>query len=166
MFSKTICWYIVCFWMSLKKIENNIKNFILHYIILFAIMNELPIIEDIDRLEDSRFWLGFRIFVSDESKNVTCKIENAQKCCEVYGAFTPTPLEDFIGAVYYDVTFQDNMEGFNETNISCIDETVQKVITVRTSRGNIVFCLYNCHNGYYSHDTYVKTQYGIVKERI
>jgi hypothetical protein len=36
--------------------------------------------------------------MTDSSKNIICKIENGQQCCENFGVYTENELNDFIGA--------------------------------------------------------------------
>jgi hypothetical protein len=114
----------------------------------------LPIIiENIETFDDPEHWMGYNITMSDTTKNITCKIENAHICCEKWGIHTETKLNDFIGAEYYSIVTKIKKK--ND------DELVTLVVTISTNRGNIILHLYNDHNGYYSHDVFIECEKGI-----
>jgi hypothetical protein len=103
------------------------------------------IIQDIEVLDSKYTWLGYAFKMSDDSKNITCKISNIQNCCEKFGIYTNSNLDEFIGAEYHSV---DIVKKRDEDKYQCYPMVIVEV-TVHTNRGNIVVQLYNEHNGYY-----------------
>jgi hypothetical protein len=55
---------------------------------------EMPsnIITNIETFDDPSRWMGYRIIMSDEEENITCKIENNLYCCENWGIHTISNL--------------------------------------------------------------------------
>ena len=119
------------------------------------------IIQDIEVLDSKYTWLGYAFKMSDNSKNVTCKISNMQNCCEKFGIHTKCNLDEFIGAEYQSV----NIVKKHENEHYC-DTMVIVEVTVQTNRGKIIVQLYNEHNGYYPHDFYVQSEHGQNTERM
>jgi hypothetical protein len=114
----------------------------------------------IEKHETKYEWLGYTIHMSDRSKNITCKISNAANCCEKFGVHVQnTNLSEFIGAEYQAVYITEKI-----TNDCDLVVIVQ--ISIHTNRGPIVIQLYNEHNGYYAHDFYIQTEYGMKIEKL
>jgi hypothetical protein len=109
------------------------------------------IITNIETFDYPEYWMGYRIVMSDTTKNIICKIQNARNCCEKWGIYTKNNLNAFIGAEYYSIDIcKQNKKKYEEMRI--VD------ITVATNRGNITLHLYNEHNGYYSHDVFIQSE--------
>lgn len=105
------------------------------------------------RVIDSKYrWAGYEFTMSDKSKNITCKISNSQNCCEKYGIYTKSVLQDFIGAEYHSVNVTKRID--NPRNLLAIVE-----VSIHTNRGVILLQLYNEHNGYYPHDFFTQTEH-------
>jgi hypothetical protein len=111
-------------------------------------------VESIETFDDPGYWMGYKIRMSDHTKNIICKIENAHNCCEKWGIYTTSTLDDFIGAEYYSVYV-------SKIHKKDYEEMRMIVITITTNRGNITLHFYNEHNGYYSHDVFVESENGI-----
>jgi hypothetical protein len=110
------------------------------------------IITKIETIKNNVQWDGYKIEMSDDSKNIICKIDNRQDCCEVFGIFSPDSkdFDKFIGAKYLSVNFKvihpDN------------DLMNEFVVTIHTNKGDIKLILYNQHEGYYPHDIYFQSE--------
>jgi hypothetical protein len=118
----------------------------------------LNIIQHIETFDDTGYWMGYKIIMSDPNKNITFKIENSGYCCEKWGIHTENKLDKFIGAKYYSIKIGNiKIDG---DDMSIID------ITINTNRGNIVLQLYNQHNGYYAHDVFIQSEKGITNIRL
>jgi hypothetical protein len=126
----------------LKKVNKPVK------------MSSLPIIENIEKFDDPYYWLGYKIIISDYTKNITCKIENSRNCCEKWGVYTKSNLNTFIGAEYYSIDISE-IKSQKYEDMKMVD------ITISTNRGNIIIHLYNEHNRYYSHDVFIESDKGI-----
>ena len=114
----------------------------------------LNIITNIETFNDPSYWMGYRIIMSDATKNITGKIENTRNCCEKWGIHTKSNLNEFIGAEYYSIHIcEQKRKKYEEMRM--VD------ITVTTNRGNITLHLYNEHNGYYLHDVFIQSENGI-----
>ena len=111
-------------------------------------------IKEIETFDDPGHWMGYKIIMNDNTKNITCKIENDHKCCEKWGIHTKSNLNEFIAAEY---------QSINIRKIKKEDDGEMKMvtITVSTNRGNIILHLYNQHNGFYSHDVFIESEKGI-----
>lgn len=112
------------------------------------------IIKSIETFDDPNNWMGYEIKMSDSKKNITCKIENYSKCCEVWGVSTKSDVNKFIGAEY-------NSIDVSEIKSNDCDEMIIIDITITTNKGNIILQFYNEHNGFYSHDLYIQSETGI-----
>jgi hypothetical protein len=114
----------------------------------------LTIITNIETFDDPGYWMGYKIIMSDTTKNITCKIENSRNCCEKWGIHTKSNFNEFIGAEYYSIDI-------HKQNRKKYEEMRMVNITITTNRGIITLHLYNEHNGYYSHDVFIESQNGI-----
>jgi hypothetical protein len=92
--------------------------------------------------------------MSDPSKNITCKIQNGQKCYEKFGIHTENDLNNFIGAEYNSVHIGEVI-----SNREDYDYMVSIEITIDTNKGKMKIQFYNEHNGYYSHDVFIQTEH-------
>ena len=114
-----------------------------------------PIIKNIEAFDDKLHWIGYKIIMSDSTKDITCKIENAHKCCEKWGVYTKSNLDEFIGAEYRSIDVSKiKKEEYEEMRM--VD------ITITTNRGSITLYLYNEHNGYYSHEVFIESEKGVI----
>lgn len=43
-------------------------------------------ITHVETFDQPERWKGYKITISDETKNIVAKIENASICCEVWGS--------------------------------------------------------------------------------
>ena len=111
-------------------------------------------IQAIKKFDNPNQWLGYKIVMSDTTKNIVCKIDNEHICCEKWGVYVKTELEQFIGAEYYSVHI-------GKINRDDDDEMTTLNITINTNKGPIDILFYNQHNTYYPHDVYIKTKIGI-----
>ena len=119
-------------------------------------MSEPVIIQTITLCDTHFQWLSYEFVMNDKTKNIVCKIENGQSCCEHFGISVDKDIKDFIGAEYLSVTVEDP-----EKDEAEYDEGAYIRVTVNTNRGPLVMMLYNIHNGYYRHDTYIESEHGI-----
>ena len=117
-------------------------------------------IQSVEMNDEPPRWLGYKVVMSDPSKNITCKISHEQECCEQYGAHVDAPLESFVGATYVSVTTEEQVGRVHED----MDMSVRVIVCLHTDRGTITMTLYNEHNGYYCHDFYIETEHGILQK--
>lgn len=113
-------------------------------------------------------WIGYKILMNDPTKNIDLKMDNTKWCCEQFGIYTninnfcknqsnnsANDISHFIGAKYLDVIIRKIEKEDNIYTTTC------KInITVKTDKGNITFCLYNDHNGYYKHQCVIDSEKG------
>ena len=81
-------------------------------------------------------------------RSIKLLIENEQDCCEEWGYLsTPDNYNDFIGAEIY--SYSNNLvKNYNEDKYA-------QFINFLTSNGELIFTVYNLHNGYYSHGCFI-----------
>ena len=142
-----------------------------------SITKPVTTIKKITKINEPECWLGYIFTMSDESKNITCKIENYHRCCEKWGVHTMNLsihsgdkelfsgvetkentkllLNDFIGAEYISVNI-----GKVNIDRETYDYTVTIEIYIHTSKGIINIQFYNIHNSYYEHDVSIMTEHG------
>lgn len=116
--------------------------------------NTPVIITEIEKMEDGIRWDGYKIFMSDKNKNIVCKISNRALCCEKFGVYCKNKnLDKFIGAEYLGVKIEkkENEEKYE------VDGKIN--ILIETNKGTINILLFNEHNGYYSHDYFIQTEF-------
>ena len=105
-------------------------------------------------------WIGYKVVMSDASKNIICKMNNYQQCYEDFDVvINPrlVPPSDFIGAEYYSVEVKDDdVNKYNDE--SYFNRAI--IVIIRTNKGILTILLYNEHNGYYNHEIYIKTEKG------
>jgi hypothetical protein len=113
-------------------------------------------IQHIYLIDDPYEWQGYKIVMSDPSKNIVCKISNIANCCERFGIFVNNELTTFIGAEYQSVSIPKREDKVNDWHdgMRIVD------VAIQTDRGEILIQLYNEHNGYYRHDFFTETEHG------
>ena len=87
------------------------------------------IIENITIFNEPEFWYGYTFTMSDTSKNITCKIENFHKCCEKFGVYTKSVLNDFIGSEYHSIDIKNVI-----SNREDYDQMVSMEICIHTNK--------------------------------
>jgi hypothetical protein len=107
-------------------------------------------IKSIETFDNPDYWVGHKFIMSDSSMDITCKMENSHKCCEKWGVYTESNLNEFIGAEYYSLDVV-------EKNTDKYDYMYMVTLTINTSKGKIIIYFYNEHNGYYSHDVFIQS---------
>lgn len=137
-------------------------------------------IVDIEIYDSNLRWLGYKITMSDPKKNIEIKMDSNPQCCEVFDIhsnISPTTLSNFIGAIYQDIIIDkdssiwDNyMNQYktdlpNDSDIDCIINAVLNKnydmnIRIITDKGELLFGMYNQHNGYYPHDCVIDSEKG------
>jgi hypothetical protein len=113
---------------------------------------------------------GYKIKMSDSSKNIICRIDNTQQCCETFGVYVETDLsvssslfseisknqlDDFIGSEYHSVDI-GNVTSSQEN----YDDMLKITMFINTNKGKISIQFYNEHNGYYTHNVFIQTENG------
>lgn len=116
----------------------------------YAIPKDAIILSINDSYQHNRM-IGLKI--ETDKGDILLLIEDYQSCCENYGSNfleTPDDISKFIGAKIVRVvdTNIDNDKGYTEMN-----ETQLKIVT---KKGVLQYAVYNEHNGYYSHATFLQ----------
>lgn len=129
-------------------------------------------IEEIDNIEieDYHKYSGF--VIKTEKRTIQILIDSSQQCCEEWGYIsTPDDINEFIGAKLngwkdsdcYSDKDQDNLvRNTVSKRFNVFDDCCGQFITLFTSKGEITFTVYNCHNGYYSHGAFIQVDEEIV----
>jgi hypothetical protein len=123
------------------------------------------------REECFKYWEGYEIHITT-SEPICVLITNDTLCCESFGVALLKPSFDLnldgctIASIKCGkdldknlVTDDGHMSNItnNTHNEDKMDKTTQyAVIDVQTDKGLFQIVPYNCHNGYYSHEMYVK----------
>lgn len=93
------------------------------------------------------------LLITTDKGDIKLLIDNNGQCCENFGGDfleTPDDIEKYIGAKI--IAIEDtNTKLLNESEES--NETQLKIIT---NRGVLQYAVYNEHNGYYSHVTFLQ----------
>jgi len=88
--------------------------------------------------------------------NIELLISDNQSCCENWDALfleTPDDLSKVIGAKLIEVSdIEINTQEYDQNSCG-LNETQLRVVT---TKGIIQFAVYNEHNGYYSHATFLQ----------
>jgi len=131
-------------------------------------MNKLLKIKEFNNID----YTGFEIHTSNEV--ITLAIDNKRYCCEYWNTFiSQDDISEFIGASISEIIVSDTNR--NSFVLACDDEfaEIENIIKVRdnyvdvldlefvsiyTSKGKLQFTVYNNHNGYYGHETYIKVK--------
>ena len=127
-------------------------------------MAKILSIKEYEELKDFNLneYEGYVINLSDNSSIIFC-IENYSRCCEDFGYFSSEcNFDDFIGAELIEFkVVEHNDKGYPS---HLVDVARSKRMTIedcvflvlKTSKGELDFAVYNCHNGYYGHDVVVR----------
>jgi len=103
---------------------------------------------------------GFAIVTNKQT--IKIGIDNEQDCCERWGYFvSEDELDYFIGAQIIDLTITDTelKTGLvKKHDAEYRDEGDIMFVNVNTDKGTLQFAAYNCHNGYYGHEAFVKSE--------
>lgn len=116
-------------------------------------------IQDVEEEEiEYRGKAGF--IVSTTEQDISLLIDNVQDCCESWGFFwCNDDWKEFIGAELYNVSITDtalNTKIVEREGADSRDEGGIMFVNLETSRGQLQFVAYNCHNGYYGHEAKVE----------
>ena len=117
---------------------------------------EIPtnaVIQSIDGEYTHKDMEGLRIITDKGS--IKLLIDMDGQCCETFGALfleTPDNTDHFIGATINSIT---DLEVANP-EFDDGDEGAETQLRITTSRGVLQYAVYNAHNGYYSHTTFLQ----------
>ena len=115
-------------------------------------------IESITESDYQYEWIGYKIDIGN-SNDIVMKISRPKLCCEEYGIHTNNAkCNDMIGSVISRVNIYERHSIYTRsynTETSIIVELV-------TDKGNLDFIIYCSHNGYYSHEYYVRINNQII----
>lgn len=107
---------------------------------------------------DSRY-SGVKIITN--TQEILLLIDDSDRCCEHWGHLSShDDAKEFIGAELLSIIETDSelhtkeIKEMEDMNIS-ID--CAYFITLKTSKGDLQFTIYNEHNGYYGHDVVIKS---------
>ena len=133
-------------------------------------------IKEITEIEEHKFnnetYDGYSIIIysEDKLKKIDILISDYQSCCEDWGYIcSEDNFDDFIGSKVIEI-YTTGIEG--ETSIKdymtskYIDEDEIMFLTLKTSKGNLQFAVYNSHNGYYGHQAIIKINDEIIEDEI
>jgi hypothetical protein len=103
---------------------------------------------------------GYKFEMSDSNMNIIARMSSDSQCCEKLGVYSVAKMEDYIGAEYKSVKIIKKEEGnwYEEENMIFVE--------ISSDRGDIVFYLYNIHNGNYRNNVYVESENGMESFRI
>jgi len=94
--------------------------------------------------------------IETDKGNIELLISDNQSCCENWDALfleTPDDLSKIIGAKLIEVSdIEINTQEYDQNSCG-LNETQLRVVT---TKGIIQFAIYNEHNGYYSHATFLQ----------
>jgi len=94
--------------------------------------------------------------IETDKGNIELLISDNQSCCENWDALfleTPDDLSKVIGARLIEVSDIEISTQEYDQNSCELNETQLRVVT---TKGIIQFAVYNQHNGYYSHATFLQ----------
>lgn len=112
-------------------------------------------ITNVEHINDGIRWDGYKITMSDQTKNIVCKISNKAQCCETFGVYcNKSNITELIGQQYLSVsiTYPIIEEKYDFSKLKIVLSMITNVETVE-------FELFNYHNGYYPHGYYIKTEF-------
>lgn len=117
-------------------------------------------------------YFGFEIYTTNEV--ITLAIRNYQYCCEAWDAFiSQDDTSEFIGALVSEIRVSDTdgnsftlacdkefaeIENLVKVREGYIDVLDLEFISIYTNKGKLQFTVYNNHNGFYGHETYIKVK--------
>jgi len=106
-------------------------------------------------LFDDLSGLGYRFIMSDSSQNITCKMQNDHLCCESFGVYTASNLDDFVGADFLSI---ETGESTHDEDYKGFDFMIYVEVYILTNKGKLTIKFYNEHNGYYTHDVFINSK--------
>lgn len=114
-----------------------------------------PIIESITKF-DGEYGMGYRFIMNDISQNITCKMQNDRQCCERFGVYTDSKMDDFIGSSF--ISFEIGKPLYDHENGNGDSSMITIEAHIHTSKGKITIRFFNEHNGYYTHDVLIHSK--------
>ena len=111
-------------------------------------------------------YTGYEV-VTDKQR-IRVLIDDCQSCCENYGYIASEDnFDDFIGAELISINATDTALKTYKVRGFGLDVDACQFVTLTTSKGVLQFVVYNEHNGYYGHDTFIQSeQTGKVEGRL
>lgn len=106
--------------------------------------------------------------INTNKKDIKILIDNSQQCCEEWGYLhTEDDIKKIIGSELYEYkigTCTQKMEEKLEDELNSYERENARYefLTILTSNGEVTFCVYNSHNGFYSHGICIKDNDKIV----
>lgn len=108
------------------------------------------IIKEINEVND-----GFKIVT--DAQEIHLGIDQSSRCCEEFGYFmSEDDLSQFIGAELRSVTVVDEALKTYDV-VEEMYEGSTMFVNLGTSAGLLQFVAYNEHNGFYSHEAWVRS---------
>ena len=95
--------------------------------------------------------------IETDRGNIILVIEEFQDCCEVWGSTfleTPDDLSKYIGAKILSIS--DTNDSFTDTFTDEDHEPRETQLKIATNKGVLQYAVYNNHNGYYGHATFLQ----------
>lgn len=106
--------------------------------------------------KECRYYNLTGLKIETDKGNIELLISDNQCCCENWDALfleTPDDLSKIIGAKLIEVSdIEINTQEYDQNSCG-LNETQLRVVT---TKGIIQFAVYNEHNGYYSHATFLQ----------
>jgi len=124
-------------------------------------MEKILQIKDLDQY-------GFEGYIIITNKQtIKLGITKQQICCERWGYFWSNDnIDDFIGAIIYDVKITDtSLNEIKLKNICSINSDIM-FVNIETNRGILQFVAYNDHTGFYGHKVCVESKQLIHSENL
>ena len=94
------------------------------------------------------------LYITTDKGGITLLIDNQSQCCESYGSGfleTPDDISKYIGAKIISI------EDTNDSELNPDDEeSCETQLRITTNLGVLQYAVYNSHNGYYSHATFLQ----------
>lgn len=107
---------------------------------------------------------GF-VITLDSGKSIKMGVSNGQSCCENWGYFmTNDDVSEFIGAQVLAVNIVDGC--LNVEKAQDLYEGEAMFVNIETTKGTLQFTAYNEHNGYYSHEAVVISEFLTASESL
>ena len=127
-------------------------------------MAKILSIKEYEELKDFNLkgYEGYVINLDDNS-SIIFGIENHLNCCEDFGYFSSEcNFDDFIGAEliklkvveHNDIGYPSHLVDLIGRKRMTFEDCV--FLVLQTSKGELDFAVYNCHNGYYGHEVVVR----------
>lgn len=96
----------------------------------------------------------YGLHIATNMGDIKLLIDPNSNCCEDYGCLfleTPDDISRFVGAKILEIS--DVTTGNYKEDYECGGETQLKIVT---NKGVLQYAVYNDHNGYYSHATFLQ----------